>query len=206
MGVMIKTLSSDDHRLLPDGYGWSCFQEEAIKLASGQRSDRPKIAMEVILQAANGYAACTVTNAALAKRLGCKPEAVGPVLAILERLALVRCIRDPRIREGRWIVLAQHFAASAVLTELAQSRRVIARNEDLEPLGDSEMPTFDELEPGIEKLFGREHMLRWRAYEESEAATEAEPDILAFDKYLGPALAERERRRQRYAPLYRAAF
>lgn len=169
MGIMLETITSDDYRLLPGGHGWSCFQKESLELANGQRSDRPRVAMEVILEAADGFAACTVTNAELARRLDCKPEAVGPVLAILERLALIRCIRDPRIREGRWIVLTQHFAASAVLTELGQSRRVVGRNEDLEQ---EQAPVAGEIKD------------------------EGEPDVLSFEKYLGPAQAERERRAQ----------
>jgi hypothetical protein len=48
-----------------------------------------------------------------------------------EWLGLIRCVMDPRIGAGRWIVLTQHFAASEVLTELAQSRRVVERNEEL---------------------------------------------------------------------------
>jgi hypothetical protein len=130
--IAMRTMT-DDFRLFPDAYGWEVFQKEAIELASGQRSDRPRLAIEAILEAADGFAACTVTNATLARRIGCKPDAVSSVLSTLERLGLIRCIRDPRIHAGRWIVLAHHFSAWAVMTELAQSRRVVGRNEDLEP-------------------------------------------------------------------------
>ena len=147
-----------------------------LKLASGQRSDRPRVAMQVIIEAAAGYAACSVTNAALAERLGIRPEAVVPVLKTLERLALIRCIRDPRNPRGAMDCSAQHFAASDILTEFAGNWRVAAHNRDLNG------------ELGQEQV------------REAGTSTEddAEPQILPFEHHLGPLLAKREWERLKF--------
>jgi hypothetical protein len=58
---------------------------------------------------------------------------------------------------------------------------------------DDQEPTIDDLAPSIEKLFGRERMLEWRAEEETKQG------ILAFDAHLGPLLAQRERAGRRMA-------
>jgi hypothetical protein len=176
MGYAMSTMT-DDHRLMPDGAGWQCFQETAIKLASSQRTNRPRLAMELILESADGYAACRVTNAMFANRIGCTIPAASETLSTLERLGLIRCIRDPRISEGRWIVLAQHFSASAVLTELAQSQRVVDRNEDLESFVD----------------VAEEHT----AVEDDNVnlSQNDDPDVIPFDTGLGRLLRQREQAR-----------
>jgi hypothetical protein len=77
-------------------------------------------------------------------------------------VGLILCVMDPRIGAGRWIVLTQHFAASEVLTELAQSRRVVERNEEL---GSELAETEANLEGIIPYETGLGRLLRLRELE-----------------------------------------
>jgi hypothetical protein len=58
-GATMNTLT-DDYRLMPEGVGWEFFHEDAIKLATGQRTDQSRIAIETIMEAADGYDICAL--------------------------------------------------------------------------------------------------------------------------------------------------
>jgi hypothetical protein len=125
---------------------WIGYSRYLVDLASGQRSDRPKRVVEVILEVAAGYAAVNITNADLASRIGCSIGMIESALADLRRLGIIYCVTDPRIPTRRHIVLVKHPETNRILDELAKCNRVINSNLDFEPWSAQE----PELDPTVE--------------------------------------------------------
>jgi hypothetical protein len=165
--IPVNTTSHDP--LLGDD--WIEFTSAMIRETHGERSSRPRLILEAILDAAAGYAACCITDRMMAARIGCKAAGIKDSLFNLRRLGIIHCITDPRIGFGRRIVLAQHPGAAAVLDELVECDRVAYRNQEFEPWFPREPETdvqYLELQVAHLKNIAHEHPCYARALDIAE--------------------------------------
>jgi hypothetical protein len=129
------------------GDSLSQFKNDVIALTAGQKSERPRLVLEAILEVADGYAAVNISRTELARRIGCRnAEAIEPAIKRLLRLGIIIRLRDPRVRAKWHTVLAYHPEAPHFIKELSKCPDVVASNPQVRDWENAGEETWEEFE------------------------------------------------------------